>query len=108
MDAANIFDAQAFNRAFPNGRSSGHLTVFRDGLRFEGGGQSVLLPFSGLQLKLGGAGNRLIFISHARHPGWQFYTADHAFLTHSGLREQPFVQDLVRVRRSYRRRSWGR
>lgn len=107
MDAAQSFDAQAFHPELPGGRSSGRLTVLHDSLRFDGADRSVLLPFSGLQLSLGGAGNRLIFLGHANHPDWRLYVSDPAFLADPRLREHPAFQAILRSRRRHRALGWG-
>lgn len=107
MDAAPTFDAQAFHPELPGGRCRGRIAVFRDSLRFEGADRSLQLSLSGLQPSLGGAGNRLIFLSHSGHPDWSFYVSDPAFLADPRLRKHPVFQPLLRSRRQHRALGWG-
>jgi predicted Zn-dependent protease len=107
MDAAQSFDAQAFHPELPGGRSRGRLTVLHDSLRFDAADRSVLLPLSGLQPSLGGAGNRLVFLNHANHPDWRLYVSDPAFLADPRLHEHPSFQAILRSRRRHRALGWG-
>lgn len=107
-DAAE-FSAHAFHPSFPKGRASGSLRVYEHGLVFspEQGGQGVTLPLHGLAMKLGGAGNRLVFFTHASQPQWQLYTADQALLKTPVLAGHPALAALGSTRRRQRALSWG-
>ncbi len=107
MSPDRAFEAQAFNEQLPGGRSSGQLAVDATRLHFNGGGQTVDLPLDGLQLSLGGASDRLIFLTHPAAPGWQLYTSDQALLTHPALADHPAVQRLRRHRSKRRLLGWG-
>lgn len=109
---ADVIDlpAHAFHDALPGGRASGSLRLYEHGVVFTSGGlpaQTVTLPLAGLQLRLGGAGNRLIFLSHPAHPGWQLYTADHALLRAPVLAGHPACLALGTARHRHRLLSWG-
>ncbi|WP_374602329.1 M48 family metallopeptidase [Niveibacterium sp.] len=107
MTADRAFDAQAFNENLPGGRCAGRLAVRAGQLHFEGAGEAVDLPLAGLQLSLGGASDRLVFITHPALPAWQLYTSDHALLAESALAEHPAVQRLRQHRRKRRLLGWG-
>ena len=84
------FEASAFHSDLPGGREPGRLIVDTATMRFETqGGQVYPLPFEGLELELGGASDRLIFLSHPSVPGLSVFTADHALLQHPALQTRP-------------------
>ncbi len=51
-------------------------------MRFESEAGEVVLPLAGLQIALGGASDRLIFLTHPSLPQTTVHTADHALLDH--------------------------
>lgn len=101
------FSAQAFHFALPKGRASGTLRAFDHGLVFSGGAHNVTLPMQGLELKLGGASNRLIFCTHPSLPDWQIYTTDPALLKAPALREHPALRSIGGQRRQHHANFWG-
>lgn len=107
MSDASVFSAHAFHASLPNGRASGTLQVSPMGLQFVRDGATVTLPLSGLQLKLGGAGNRLIFCTHPARPEWQLYTADHNLLRAPALLGHPAVQAVGDARVRHHSLLWG-
>lgn len=105
-DAAE-FSAHAFHASLPKGKSSGSLRVYEHGLVFSNGTQSVTLPLQGLEMKLGGAGNRLVFCTHAAFPGWQVYTADRNLLKAPALAGTPALRGVAGAAIKHRAFSWG-
>lgn len=101
------FPAQAFHAGLPKGRVSGSLRVYDHGLVFSNGEHSVTLPLHGLQLKLGGASNRLIFCTHPSLPEWQVYTTDHALLKVPALATNPALSAIGSQRRQHHASFWG-
>ncbi len=100
-----VYEAHAFHDGFERGRGSGTLNISSDGIRFEGSGKSVSFPLASTQFKLGGASDRLVFMTHAIQPGWTLYTSDLSILDNEALRDAPGVREqLNRVRR---RRIWN-
>lgn len=83
------------------------LRVWDHGLVFSHGNQSVTLPLEGLQMTLGGAGNRLLFCTHPARPGWQVYTADLALLKTPLLQNHPALQAINGQKRRHRTTFWG-
>lgn len=76
------YQAHALHSDFERGRKSGFITVDADALTFRTGETeiSVTLPLQGLEISLGGAGNRLIYFRHPAHPDWTLYSADRKIL----------------------------
>lgn len=107
MSSAVSFPAHAFHASLPNGRASGTLSASPTGLRFANDSTDVTLPLSGLELKLGGAGNRLIFCTHPARPDWQLYTADHDLLKAPALAGHPAVQAVGSARVRHHSLVWG-
>lgn len=107
MADATEFSAHAFHASLPKGRSSGTLRVYEHGLVFSNGTQSVTLPLQGLELKLGGAGNRLVFCTHVAHPGWQLYTADKQLLKAPALAGHPALRAVAGEAMRGRVAGWG-
>jgi Zn-dependent protease with chaperone function len=70
------FSAQAFHPGLPKGQAGASCGLASDHLRCFVCEQCITLPLLGLQLKLGGASDRLLFFSHPDVPDWQFYTSD--------------------------------
>ena len=76
------FEGGAFHEDLPNGRSSGTLEVSPVSVHFKCEHGEMELPVTGMQTKLGGASNRMLFLNHADQPDWTFFTTDHAILKH--------------------------
>lgn len=110
MADATDYSAHAFHASLPGGRASGALRLYEHGLVFTSGtvpARTVTLPLQGLELKLGGASNRLIFCTHPAVPGWQLYTADPALLRSPVLAAHPARLALEGARRRHRALAWG-
>jgi predicted Zn-dependent protease len=102
------FPAHAFHPSLPNGRASGVLRVYSHGLVFvAASGQSVTLPMQGLELKLGGAGNRLVFCTHAAFPEWQVYSAERALLKVPELTGHEALRFTRQQKRQHHSTFWG-
>ena len=101
------YRASAFHPKFDDGRESGTLMVRHDGIRFVAGRASVDLPFSGMELRVGGASDRLIFFSHPARPGWSIYTDDRTILSNTSLREAAALAPALRRIRRSRAKSWA-
>lgn len=77
-----LFEGGAFHPELSGGRASGIIHLTGADVRFESEAGEVVLPLSGLQLALGGASDRLIFLTHPSLPQTTVHTADHAILDH--------------------------
>ncbi|MDE1463727.1 M48 family metallopeptidase [Spartinivicinus poritis] len=74
IQTQSSYTAHAFYQDLPNGRCSGTLTIGKGKIVFAGGGQALSIPIEGSEFKLGGASNRLVFISHPDQPDFTCYT----------------------------------
>lgn len=101
------YEGHAFNEGLPRGRASGQLEVTSHEVVFTttDGKHQARLPISRLELKLGGASNRLLFFSHPDHPGWTFYTSDLSALSCASLSQHGHLRRQLRKAR--RIRVWG-
>jgi Zn-dependent protease with chaperone function len=77
-----LFEGGAFGPGLPGGRASGIVQLTGRGVVFESEVGKVELPLGGLKLGLGGANDRLIFLSHPSLPQTTIHTADHTLLDH--------------------------
>lgn len=77
-----LFAGGAFHPPLSGGRASGIIHLGGAEVRFESESGEVALPLAGLQLALGGANDRLIFLTHPSLPQTTIHTADHSLLDH--------------------------
>ena len=103
---ATIYAAHAFHDSFENGRGSGELSVTPTGFRFRSGERTVNIPYDRVQLTLGGASDRLVFIAHPALPGWSIYTGDLAMLRDPVLQQRPELAPVLAGLRRRRARNW--
>lgn len=86
---------------FGEQRAFGPVVVEPDGIRFEGGGLSAQLPMDGLELKAGGANNKMLFFTHPDFPEWTIHTSDHAILNHPALKDvEGLAERISGIRRA--------
>lgn len=100
------YEARAFHASLEGGRAGGELSLTALGFRFSAGSQVVELPFEHAELKLGGAGDRLVFLSHPARPGWSIYTADRSILRDPRLAAQPQLRAVLGGLKRRRLRGW--
>ncbi len=103
--SARSYDGAAFPDAKSAERRAGTITIDRGRLRFESPGHSVEMPLAGLQLKLGGAANRIVFFSHPRTGEASVFTSDHSILKDPALKDDPAIVEQIRGAGSKKRRS---
>src|SRR5690606_12641073 len=92
MTETSTYPGHAFHASFKNGRASGQISISASGVRFSNDSASVQLPLHGLQCSLGGASDRLIFLSHASEPAWKLYTSERALLNDPHLQQVPSIR----------------
>jgi beta-barrel assembly-enhancing protease len=83
------FEGGAFHPDLPGGRASGFVSVTYEGVQFRSEKGSFKLPLDGLKLELGGANDRLVFLSHPSQPKATIHTADHGVLEHPVVVQTP-------------------
>ena len=74
------YEGSAFNTTFAKGKSSGSIHVSSEGIFFSNQQAEILLPLSGLGFELGGASNRILFITNTAAPDWKIFTSDQNLL----------------------------
>jgi predicted Zn-dependent protease len=102
VQAANhkAYPAHAFHTSLPGGRASGELRVFAGSFEFRSGEHVMTAPLAGAQLKLGGASDRLVFLSHPEAQDWSIYTSDRSILDDPALASAPeLIASLRAIRR---------
>lgn len=107
MTAATEYPAHAFHDQLAKGRASGTLLINAFEIRFTSGHQGVRFPLAGLQVELGGASNRLVYLRHPAHPDWTLYTSDRRILNHALLQAQPALQAQLRQAKRGRLVGWS-
>ncbi len=108
------YPASAFHPDLPGGRGSGTLRVEPGRAVFEAGWPdparsglpgsglpdamplTLELPFQELEVRLGGASDRLVFFTHPNLPAASVYTSDHRILDHPYLAAQAHVAGQVK------------
>ena len=106
MSSSSRYTAHAFHDSLPNGRSSGELLVTAAGFQFRCAAGTVDIPFRGAELRLGGASDRLVFISNPARPGWSVYTDDRGLIADPLLAQQPELQPALSGMRRKRAGGW--
>lgn len=91
MQSANSYNGHAFHESFNKGRASGILSVSEASVQFRNAEASVTIPMTGLVVKLGGASDRLIYITHSKYPDWTLYTSDRSLLKNTLFTSHPMV-----------------
>lgn len=99
------FDGSAFHPELPGGRRSGRLRLGESGVSFDAAGGQFHLPWDGLEVRAGGANNRLIFLSHPARPGVSFHTRDRRIL--EALRQWGDASVGIQVQRIVTRRRFN-
>jgi predicted Zn-dependent protease len=80
----------------PGGRASGQLWVRGAALELDAEEGRFALGLEGLELRLGGAGNRVLFFTHRAHPGLTLFTSDHALLAAPALKAREQLAEQIR------------
>lgn len=101
------YDAHAFHDSLPNGRCSGQLSINMMEVRFSSRHGHCALPLGGLQLRLGGASDRLVYFSHPSKTDWTCYTADRTVLKDPQLNADPMLQALTAKMTRKRVYNWA-
>ncbi len=93
------YEGTVFLDTVGDGPTTGTILVRGESVRFEGNGAQVEIPLGGLELRLGGASDRLVFLAHPSRPDCSLYTSDHSILQDPQLLSQAGVaEQIARVR----------
>lgn len=100
MEGSGRYSGGAFHESFERGKSAGEIRLTSAALVFETGSTRVEFPLGGgLEIKAGGASDRLLFFSHPARPGWTVYTSDRSILKDPILGDFPDLAGQIgRVR----------
>jgi len=102
-DSATIYDGSILHEGLERGRASGRLHIVDDKLIADAGKTHLEIPLDGVELKLGGASDRLVFFSHASLPGWSVFTSDQKILNDPALASRlDVIRQIGLVRRTKR------
>ena len=102
MTQTNQYPGHAFHASFKNGRASGDIAITDTSISFLNAQASVTLPLDGIQCNLGGASDRLIFLSHPTKPDWKLYTSDRTLLDNPILQQDPAIRaQLQKAKRTH-------
>ena len=107
MNEVITYFCHGFNDELPNGKASGKLVIYETTVEYTVGPHQLRMPLADLQIKMGGASNRLVFLSHRSLPGWTFYTSDRRILKNVFLRRQKSLKPHLRKARSVRLFNWA-
>jgi len=104
---ASEYPCHGFHEALPQGKASGTLRVGAAGFEFSVGDLHGNIPFEGAEIKLGGASDRLVFISHPALKDWTLYTSDRSLLDNPHLKEHPRLKLQTGAAKRLRRWNWA-
>ena len=102
MSEVVTYSCHGFNDHLPKGKASGTLAVYQGAIECTIAGRCYRMPLVDLQIKTGGASNRLVFLTHPLLPDWTFYTSDRLILSNVFLRQhqplKPYLRKAQRTR----------
>lgn len=104
---ASEYPCHGFHEALPQGKAAGILRIGAAGFEFSIGGLHGNIPFEGAEIKLGGASDRLVFISHPALKDWTLYTSDRSLLDNPLLKEHPRLKRQTGAAKRLRRWNWA-
>ncbi len=102
------YEGGAFHPALAKGKTGG--IVFTDGsvLAFRSEDLSFQLPLDGIEIKMGGTADRLVFFSHPAHPEQTIYSRDSKILNDPLFKSQQFIRKQRKKvqRQRFKKRIW--
>ncbi len=103
----HTYPVHGFHQDLPKGKASGQVVITESVAHADIAGKAISLPLDDLQLTLGGASDRLIFLMHPSVPSWRLYTSDRSLLSDPNLRDHPTLGPIVQKARRVRHKGWG-
>ena len=105
--ASSNYSCHAFHASLPEGRDAGELSLSPLGVSFKVASLLGTLPFAQLELTLGGAANKLVFIKHAHKPELVLYTSDLSILKNPLLLAHPEISRQIAALGRKRMLGWS-
>ncbi len=87
-------------------RLFGEILLHTDSLIFASGGNSVSLPLHGLNIKAGGANDRMLFFTHASEAEWTVCSGDHGILNDPVLADSDSLRAQTALIHKAQKKSW--
>ena len=84
-------------------RESGDITVSSYSVTFKNESRSLEIPFSDLNITVGGNNKELIFFSGKKNPDLSFYTGDKSILKDPSIKQHPDFASQIKVIKKTRR-----
>lgn len=106
MTTLNEYSCHAFHPHLAGGKSSGTMNIHANQIVFTVKDEQITFPLSGLDVKAGGASNRLVFFHHVNQPDWTFYSADRSVLNHIFLKSHTSISPLLLQAKKQRAFGW--
>ncbi len=107
MTEPRTYAGHAFYEGFDRGRASGRLTIGNGQVRFDGGNLRAVIPIDGIEIKLGGASDRLVYFSHPEEKDWTFYTTELKVLDDPSLHGNTAAKAQLKKSRRQRVFNWS-
>ena len=101
-----VYSAHAYSAEHGDDKLSGELRIQSTGVHFRSGEHQVTLPLTNLQIRMGGASNRLVFFQHPLLRGWTVYTSEREVLHDPALAQHPMAQQQARRAKQTRVHGW--
>ncbi|MES2038247.1 MAG: M48 family metallopeptidase [Pseudomonadota bacterium] len=105
--ASSKYPCHAFHASLPGGRDVGELSLSQLGVSYQVASLLGTLPFAQMELTLGGAANKLVFIKHAHKPDLVLYTSDLSILKNPVLLAHPECSRQISALGRKRAYGWG-
>ena len=102
----SVYSAHAYSPDHGEDKLNGQIRISGSGVQFNSGAVQVTLPFANLQIRMGGASNRLVFFEHPLLRGWTLYTSERQVLHDPALAQHPMAQQQARRAKQTRARGW--
>ena len=101
------YSCHGFNDDLPKSKASGKLIIHKTTVECTVADRHCRMPIEGLKIKMGGASDRLVFLTHPSLPGWSFYTSDRSILKNAFLHQQKPLKPHLRRAQSVRLFHWA-
>lgn len=96
------YEGGAFHPELPNGKAGGSVVIDTAMISFKSHNISFQLPLDEIEVKLGGAADRLVFFSHPAYPDQTIYSRDVNILNAPQFKSQPVVRRQRKTIQRYR------